>query len=222
MPRTFTDDIAAALPSSIDGPFLVVDPSDGANSIKLDPGNGQITAGGSARPTRSIALSYVRNYPTTNLGTIGVMTTRSVATGTNGGLYVGQFRIPPDMDVTEPSNVWFLIATGATGSASAQKVRVLLVDTYVRGTGSSTSTTLGYDWPAPVSWALHDNRAELFDAGSGRDGGAPAVPVLGFPADQEAHQDVRPSVSTELKPRIERWCNTSRLLGVRVHRVSAA
>ncbi|MCH7591719.1 MAG: hypothetical protein IH989_02910 [Planctomycetes bacterium] len=168
MPRTFTDDIAAALPSSIDGPFLVVDPSDSTNSIKLDPANGQITAGGSARPTRSIALSYVRNYPTTSNGSIGVMTTRSVATGTNGGLYVGQFRIPPDMDVTEPSNVWFLIATGATGPGSAQKVRILLVDTYVRGTGSSTSTTLGYDWPAPVSWALDDNRVVMFDAGSGR------------------------------------------------------
>lgn len=168
MPRTFTDDIAAALPSSIDGPFLVVDPADSTNSIKLDPADGRITAGGSARPLRSMALPFVRTFLTTTSGSIGVMTTRSVASGANGGLYVGQFRIPPDMDVTEPSNVRFLMATGAAGPASVQTIRILLVDTYVRGTGSSTSTTLGYNWSTPVSWALDDNRVVLFDAGSGR------------------------------------------------------
>lgn len=168
MPKTFTDDIAAAFPSSIDGPFLVVDPADSANSIKLDPASGQITAGGSARPERSIALSLVRTYSTTGNGAIGGLATRSIATGTNGGYYAGPFRIPQDMDVTEPSNIWFLTATGAVGPASVQTVRFLLVDTYIRGTGSSTSTTLDYDWSTPSSWGFDDNRIVLFDAGSGR------------------------------------------------------
>ena len=59
-------------------------------------------------------------------------------------------------------------ATGAAGPASSQKIRLLLVDTLVRGTGSANSTTLSYDWPSPASWALDDNRVISFDAGSGR------------------------------------------------------
>lgn len=167
MPKTFTDDVAAALPSSIDGPFQVVDPADSTTRIKLDPAGGRIEATGSARPLRRIALSFVRSFSTTSTGTIGVLTTRRVSAGLNGGLYVGQFRIPADMDVSEPSNVSFLVGTGAAGPASVETVRILLVDAYVRGSGASTSTTLAYDWPAPVSWALDDNRVLQFDAGSG-------------------------------------------------------
>ena len=168
MPKTFTDDVAAVLPSSIDGPLQVVDPADSTNSIKLDPAGGQIEARGLARPLRRIAFSFVRVYLSTTNGSTGVLTTQIVAAGTNGGVYVGHFRIPADMDVTQPSNVSFLLATGAAGPASAKKVRMLLVDTYIRGSGASVSTTSSYDWTAPVSWALGDNRIVQFDAGSGR------------------------------------------------------
>lgn len=167
MPKTFTDDIAAAMPSSIDGPFQVLDPADSTNSIKLDPAGGQIEAGGSVRPLRRIAVSLTRAYASSSNGFLAVMSSRAVATGASGGFYAGQFRIPEDMDVSEPSNVMFLIATGATGSASAQVIRFMLTDTYMRGSGSSVTTTLTFDWTTPESWPLDDNRILQFDGGSG-------------------------------------------------------
>ncbi len=167
MPKTYTDDIAAALPSSIDGPFQVVDPSDIGSWIKVDPALSQISAGGGARPMRSLNMVYVRTYSVTSSVYFGFVTARRITAGFNGGFYLNPWRIPDDMDVTEPSNVKILVATGATGPASAKVVRILLSDTYIRAS-VATSDTITFDWTAPVSWQLGDYRTLLVDNGNGR------------------------------------------------------
>ena len=169
MPKTHTDDVAPALPSSIDGPFQIVDPSDCASWIKADPANARIAAAGNARPTRVLTTGYGRTYLNTTALFIGVaMTARYVNAEDNGGFYLSPIRIPDDMDVGEPCTVKILVTPVQDATTNGQVVRFALTRTRVTLGGSESSSTFVYDWDVPDNWTTSDYNMVTIDNGNGR------------------------------------------------------
>ncbi len=168
MPTTYTDDIAPVLPSAIDGPFKIVDPSDSAASITIDPATSKISVAGDARSVRMLSPAFVNSWGTTSFGVIGIIACRSVATGVNGGFYAAPIRIRPDVDVGEPITLRILLETGATGPPTASVVRFKLrYGTVGVGGGTPSDTTLTFDWSPPLNWATSDTQVIVIDNGNG-------------------------------------------------------
>ena len=169
MPKTYTDDVAPALPSSIDGPFQIVNPSDCASWIKVDPANARVAAAGNARPTRVLTTGYGRTYLTTMMHFIGVaMIARYVNADDNGGFYFSPIRIPDDMDVGEPCIVKILVTPVQDATANGQVVRFALTHTRVTLEASESSSTFVYDWDVPDNWTTSDYNVVTIDNGNGR------------------------------------------------------
>ena len=168
MPKTHSDDIAPTLPSSIDGPLQIIDPSDTASWIKIDPANARLAAAGDARPTRVLTTGYCRNYSSTTAHVIGTMAARYVTANNNGGFYLIPFRIPDDMDVAEPSNVKILVNPILNATTNGQVVHFVLAETHVAADGSRSTSTLYYNWDVPDDWTTSDHNVVLIDNGSGR------------------------------------------------------
>ena len=126
MPKTYTDDIAAALPSSLDGPFTVVDPNDAAAYFNIDPAQARVEAAGGARPIRRVNLGFYKTVGTTLAGTIGTgMGSRIVGVGNNGGYLCNAIGVPIDMDLSAPANVKVMlspiqIVSGSMASSTAK------------------------------------------------------------------------------------------------------
>lgn len=184
MPKTFTDDIAPVLPSSLDGPFQVVDPSDSTSWIKVDPANAQIASAGGARATRSLTMSYVRVYLNTGLALRGIgLTARTVSPGFDGGIYAAAMQIPDSMDLSAPARVIILIAPSADAFMNGQTVRLRLGWTRVTPAGVETEGQLDNDWNLPNNWKNTEPKHVTYDNGSGdtfAGGSFTAGDVVGF------------------------------------------
>lgn len=169
MPKTFTDDIAPALPSSIEGPFQVVDASDASSWIKVEPASARISIAGDARPTRSVATGYDRIYLTAATQYIGTtITARYVNSDSNGGFYVSPIRIPDDMDLGEPSNIKVLIGPLYNATVNGQVVRFGFAHTRVTLQGVASNGSITYDWDVPDDWTTSDYKIVTIDNGNGR------------------------------------------------------
>ncbi len=169
MPKTFTDDIAPALPSSIEGPFQIVDPSDLSSWIKVEPADARITAAGDARPTRIMTAGYDRTYQSAIATYIGTsMTARYVNAGYNGGFYACPLRIPENMDVGEPCSIKVLVVPTASATTNGQVVRFELAYSRVTPPGSLSNSSLEYDWDVPDDWTTSDYEIVTIDNGNGR------------------------------------------------------
>jgi hypothetical protein len=104
MPKTFTDDIAPVLPSAIDGPFQIVDPSDSSSYMKVDPKKALIQAAGGARPIKQLTALFESSYSialSTTLG--GAIRAKSIGASNDAGFYCNAFALPGDMDVSGQS-----------------------------------------------------------------------------------------------------------------------
>ncbi len=169
MPKTYTDDIAATLPSSLDGPFKVVDPSDAAAYFKVDPAQARVEAAGGARPMRRVNLGFYKTIGTTLAGTIGTaMGSRIVAVGNTGGYLCNAIGVPVDMDLSAPANVKVMLAPDADSSLSGKQVRIELTISYGKGADSAlTTTTINHDWTTPDNWSAGDPELVVIDAGNG-------------------------------------------------------
>lgn len=169
MPKTHTDDIAPAFPSSIFGPLQVSDPADATSWIKVDPSNAEIAAAGAARPVRSLMAVYARLFQSGLEQTIGgVILARSINAGTMGGFYLTACRIPEDMDVTAPANVKILMAPGLNATTNGQSTRISLTHTRMEKSGTSETVAVIFDWPIPNGWDVTDINTVLVDNGNGR------------------------------------------------------
>lgn len=169
MPKTFTDDIAPALPSSLDGPLQIVDPTDASSWIKVDPAGGVIAAAGAARPGRRVESSYVRTYLSANASAIGsVLAARSITSELLGGFYASPIRMPDDMDVTQPSDVTILVSPAQNATVNGQTVRFQLSHSRMTPGGTSTSAVITVDWAVPNNWLAGDTAVVLMDNGNGR------------------------------------------------------
>jgi hypothetical protein len=168
MPKTYTDDIAPTLPSSVTGPFQVVDASDATSLIKMDPAAGRIAVAGNARPKRTIVSPYVRTYFSAGLTSIGAaIPCHYVNAGLNGGFFVAPVRIPEDMDVTEPASVRVLISTLMDSTTNGQIVRFELAWTRITLGGAQIDNTLTFDWNAPDNWVTTETNLVVLDNGNG-------------------------------------------------------
>src|SRR3990172_2613126 len=106
MPKTYTDDVAPVLPSSIAGPFQVVSAADINSWIKIDPASARIAAAGGAQPTRRIIVPSARVYASVTSSVIGQYIVAVSVSGTQlGGHYLTPILLPDDMDVTKPCKV---------------------------------------------------------------------------------------------------------------------
>jgi len=169
MPKTFTDDIAPALPSSLSGPFQVVDPTDANSWIKVDPAGAMIAAAGAARPVRTVKSSYVRSYLSASASVIGsVLAARSISNELLGGFYTSPIRVPDDMDVTQPSDVNILVSPVQNATVNGQAIRFQLSHSRVTPSGTSLNGVITVDWPVPDNWTVTDAAAALIDNGNGR------------------------------------------------------
>lgn len=168
MPKTFTNDVAATLPSALQGPLQVIDPSDESSWIKIDPAGAQILAAGDARPTRLLATTYIRSYGSNSASYIAnTITCRVVGASSLGGAYYAPFQIPPDMDVSKTSNVKILVSPGANATTNGQVVRFTLDQSHVNEGESPSSSTDTYDWSVPDDWTTSDVALVTIDTGSG-------------------------------------------------------
>ena len=168
MPKTHTSDVAAALPGSIDGPFVVVDPSDAANWIKLNPAGGAIAAAGAARPTRGLVAHYARSYFTASIQYLtGVILARAVNPDDLGGFFLAPLRIPDDADATSPITIRVALSPALNATTNGLVVRLLLSHTRVTSAGSSSSGDVTYDWPVPDDWTTSDIAIVALDNGNG-------------------------------------------------------
>ena len=169
MPKTFTDDIAPALPSSLNGPLQIVDPTDATGWIKVDPAGGVIAAAGAARPSRNIESSFVRAYLSASASVIGsVLPARSVSDDLLGGFYSSPIRIPDGMDVTQPSYVNMLVRPLQNATINGQTIRFQLSYSRVTPGGTNTDAVITLDWAVPDNWTVTDTAVVLMDNGSGR------------------------------------------------------
>lgn len=168
MPKTFTDDVAAALPSSIEGLFQVVDPADHANWIKLDPAGAGVAAAGAARPKRRIIRAMLRTYGLTYTGALGTAYScrRVTATGLAGTFYA-PFPIPPDMDLAAPGDVKLIIAATVDATTNGQAIRFRVDVTHFIPGEAPNDATIAYDWPVPDDWTANDPREVAIDNGNG-------------------------------------------------------
>jgi hypothetical protein len=169
MPKTYTDDIGAALPAAVFGPFQVVDPNDATSFFKIDPAGARIQAAGAARSKRRLYVMNVRTSGVAALATIGTaIDARSIGPSLDGGFYTSLFRIPPEMDLSDVSNVIIPLAPAADGG-SGTAVRFELTTTWLKdGDTSAANEVLTYDWPVPSGWTTEDLKLVTIDGGGGR------------------------------------------------------
>ena len=168
MPKTFTDDVAAAFPSSIDGPLQVVSPSDHDSWIQIDPSGARIGAAGGARPTRTTLIRYARSYGANTPTYMGfVLPARFVAGIATGGYYSAPIMIPDDMDLSAPSSLAVLVAPFVDSSASGATIRLILLETHVEPGTAAHDHTVIYDWEVPDNWTTDDPRRVTIDNGTG-------------------------------------------------------
>lgn len=168
MPKTYTDDIAPVLPSSIAGPFQVVNASDINSWIKLDPANARLSAAGGAQPIRRIIVPSARTYASVTSSTVGQYIVAVSVSGTQlGGHYLTPILVPDNMDVTKPCNVRILISPASNATTNGQVIRFSLAEGHVADGGTRTETSFNYDWSVPDNWATTNNNVITLDGGSG-------------------------------------------------------
>ncbi len=168
MPKTYTTDIAAAFPSSLNGPLTIAATGDPNSWIKVDPATAKIAAAGIARPIRTLVIPFVKVYSSTTATQIGqAIACHFVTNLTSGGFYAAPIPIPPDMDVTKSCSVKVLVSTLADSATSGAIVRFVLGHTVARPGTSVTDGSVTYDWTAPTNWVTTDPRMVTIDDGSG-------------------------------------------------------
>ncbi len=170
MPKTHTNDVAPALPSSIEGPFQVADAADHDSHLTIDPAMAKISAAGGARPLRRRFLGLVKNTGTSSSATLGTgMACRQVTPGNDGGFFAAPMGIPSDMDLSAPSSVFVLIAASGDSSLADVAVRIEVVAGYAQdGQASAHATTVTCDHPVPDSWQSGAAEVVRVDDGNGR------------------------------------------------------
>jgi hypothetical protein len=168
MPKTYTDDVAPVLPSSITGPFQVVSAGDINSWIRIDPAAAKISAAGSSQPIRRIVTPGLRNYSSVTQSVIGAnIAAVFVTPTTNGGLYFMPVQIPSDMDVSKPCKVKILVSPTASATTNGQVVRYQLSETHLASGGARTETSFHYDWSVPDNWTVNDNSVVTLDGVGG-------------------------------------------------------
>ena len=168
MPKTFTNDVASTLPSAIQGPLQVIDPSDESSWIKIDPAGARILAAGDAKPTRVVTTTYTRGYGSNSASYISnTITCRNVGANSLGGAYYAPFRLPLDMDVSKTSNVKILVSPGADATTNGQVVRFTVNQSHVTEGGGPGTSTDTFDWSVPDDWTTSDVSLVTIDTGSG-------------------------------------------------------
>jgi len=168
MPKTYTDDIAPVLPSSIAGPFQVVNASDINSWIKIDPANARLSAAGGAQPIRRIIVPSARTYASVTSSMIGQYIVAVSVSGTQlGGHYLTPILVPDDMDVTKPCKVRILISPVSNATTNGQVIRFSLAEAHVADGGTRTETSFNHDWSVPDNWATTNNNVITLDGGSG-------------------------------------------------------
>jgi hypothetical protein len=169
MPRTQTDDLAAVLPCSIDGPLQIVDASNCGTWIKVDPAAAQIAAGGEAGPVRGALAGYSRTYLSATASYLGsMMAAHYVNNMSTGGFYATPLSLPPDMDVARPCSVRICVTPQQNASTNGQVVRFGLAYTRAAAAGSWSDGNLSYDWSVPDNWSTADIAIVPLDNGNGR------------------------------------------------------
>ncbi len=168
MPKTYTDDVAPVLPSSIAGPFQVVNPADISSWIKIDPANAKISASGGAQPIRRIIIPAARTFGTVSNSAIGqYIAALSVQPTLLGGNYLTPIQVPLDMDVAKPCKIKILISPASNATTNGQVIRFSLAETHVADGGTRTETTVDYDWNVPDNWLTTNNNLITIDSGGG-------------------------------------------------------
>lgn len=168
MPKTYTDDVAPALPSAIEGPLQVIDPSDYSSWIKIDPTGARISAAGDARPTRCIATSFARSYGSNTASYMAnVIACRIISPNSLGGMYYQSFQIPFDMDTSKTSNVAIMVSPAVNATTNGQVVRFVLDEGHVADGTSPSTSNVTLDWDVPDDWTITDFNLVTIDSGSG-------------------------------------------------------
>jgi hypothetical protein len=168
MPKTYTDDVAPVLPSSIAGPFQVVNASDINSWIKIDPANARLSAAGGAQPVRRIIVPSARTYAAVTTSTIGQYIVAVAVSPTQlGGHYLTPILVPDNMDVTKPCKVRILISPVNNATMDGYVIRFLLAEAHVADGETRTETGFNHDWNVPDDWATYDNNVITLDNGSG-------------------------------------------------------
>lgn len=168
MPKTYTNDIAAAFPTSLEGPLTIAAPGDPNSWITVDPATAKIAAVGIAQPIRTLVIPYAKIYSSATSAQMGQMIAcHFVTTATSGGFYAAPVPIPADMDVTKSCKVKLLVSTFADSTLSGAIVRYVLGYTVARPGASLTDGSITYDYTAPTNWVTTDPRVVTIDDGSG-------------------------------------------------------
>ena len=168
MPQTYTDDVAAILPSALTGPFQVVDPADANSYLRVDPQAARLTATGTARPWRTLVLPFGRADGVTAAGTIGTaLDARRCGADLVNGFFTAPVAMPYNLDPAEPARVRLLLAPLTPGGGD-QIARLEVVCTFGKdGDLSVVDETVVHDWTTPSGWSTEDVKLVLLDNGSG-------------------------------------------------------
>jgi len=168
MPKTFTDDVAPALPSAIQGPLQVLDPSDGSSGIKIDPASARIVAAGDAMPTRILPAVYARSYGS-SIGSYisGTIASRTIGASSLGGVHFVPFQIPFDMDVSKSSTVRILVSPASDATTDGQAIRFTVDQNHVAEGSSPSTSSDSFDWDVPDDWTTSDVNLITIDTGGG-------------------------------------------------------
>ena len=169
MPKTYTDDIAPALPTALDGPLLIADPNDHDSYLQIDPAGAQLKATGDARPLRHLTLSGDRKSGTAVYAMNGTaLEARKIAVGNDGGYFTPPLALPPEMDLGATSNIKVLLAPASDSMGSGLVVRIEVLASYGKhGDTSVAERTITYDWTVPLNWSTDELRLVTVDDGEG-------------------------------------------------------
>jgi hypothetical protein len=168
MPKTFTNDVAPALPSAIQGPFQVTDPSDDSSWIKVDPANARIVASGGAKPVRILTVDFARAYGSGSSSFISTtIASRTVGASSIGGAHYTPFQIPFDMDVSQACTVKILASPATDATTNGQAIHFTLDQNHVNEGGGPGTSSDSVIWSVPDDWTTSDVGLVTIDTGNG-------------------------------------------------------
>jgi hypothetical protein len=115
-----------------------------------------------------LSLPFDRQYLSGSSGLIvSTVAARNAANGVTAGFYTAPFRIPANLDVSQPVRLFLLISPFVAPAAPGEIVRIRVAWTRLRPpTGTLTGEFL-LDVALPFPWAFGDTITLELDDGSG-------------------------------------------------------
>lgn len=96
-----------------------------------------------------------------------VVPVQRVTATTNGGFVTNFIRLPPDLDVGRPIDIYTTISPAADATTNGQFVALRLDFMHLATDGTRPQGQVNVTWPVPDNWLAAESARVLIDNGSG-------------------------------------------------------